>query len=165
MGFEQQAAPEPVAFPAEVQAVVEEILGARFTGLVEHDGEYVDVVARHAGLDFTADQVVDAANAVDDGIARRAGFNGNETEWNWPEGCRDFVGERTEPAQNLLKSTSVSEVVIAGVEQQGARICRRYEIREEVIAGFERRPPNPRFSTPGPTSSASVSQRRMEELP
>lgn len=134
----QQSAPQPITFPVQVKAIGKEQFRARFAGQVEHGRKHVDVVPRWAGFDLITNQLVESVDPIDYGITRRAGLDRHKAEWDVSEGYRNFIGKRAKPAQNLIRAASVAEVVVAGVEHEGAWIDREYKASEKVVAGFER---------------------------
>ena len=122
----------------QVEAVFNKQLRARISGRVQHGGVDIDVISGRDRLDLVGDQVVELTDAVDDRKARRAGLDRYESEWDGTEGDREFSGKRAETGEYLFRTVTITEVVVASVEQQRARMNRRYQAVEKVIAGCER---------------------------
>ncbi len=84
--------PTAVTLVIPMQAIFQEIKPAWFAVFVQHSGENIDVKSVRSQLDFSKDQLIQIADAGQQGIARGTGLQRHEAEWDWAERAFDFIG-------------------------------------------------------------------------
>lgn len=117
----QDGGPEAVAFVVEVEAVGLEEFGAGLAIGVEHGGGDVDEVQVRGGGAIVAEEGIGGVHLGPEVPAGQAGLDGDIEDGGVGQGATDGGGEGFKVGQEHVGGFAGGDVVVAGVQDDGAR--------------------------------------------